>query len=243
MKTTGDIIRSAMRKIGVLGAGEPLPSNEGDDALQTFSQMVDAWNNEKLLIPVYSTVSKVLVPGVSDYTIGIYPTSPVPANHIETARPEQMLSAFIRDGGGTDYSIDFIDVNKFNDIPQKSNQVRPTRIYIRKSWPMDTLIFNSSPTVNDTLHIEVKQPLSEILKTATLIDVIDLPPGYERALIYNLGLDLCDEWGKQPSQLLAVTAVEGKKWLKRVNAKTLSMRTDSALQRRGAGAFNVNEGP
>ncbi len=70
--TVGDIIRSAMRKIGVLAAGEPLPANEGDDALQVFTQMVDAWTNETLLIPVVNVVTFQLTNDISEYTIGIY---------------------------------------------------------------------------------------------------------------------------------------------------------------------------
>ena len=67
--TTGDIIRSAMRKIGVLAAGEPLPANEGDDALEVLTDMIDAWSTETLLIPVVGTVSKQLLQGVKGFTL------------------------------------------------------------------------------------------------------------------------------------------------------------------------------
>lgn len=46
-QTVGDLIRSAMRKIGVLAAGEPLPANEGDDAKVVFLKWLTLgpWNH------------------------------------------------------------------------------------------------------------------------------------------------------------------------------------------------------
>ena len=142
--TVGDIIRSAMRKIGVLAAGEPLPANEGDDALEVFAQMVDSWSTETLLIPVVNVVTKVLVENQPEYTIGIYPEpvpDPLPSNHIETARPERILSAFIRDRYETDYIQEIIDVKTFSRISRKTNASRPSRFYIREGWPMNTILF------------------------------------------------------------------------------------------------------
>lgn len=243
--TVGDLIRSSMRKIGVLAAGEALPANEGDDALVVFRQMVDAWTNETLLIPVINVVTKQLIASQSEYTIGAYPSETIPDNHIETARPEKILAAFIRDGYGTDYTQEIIDVKTFSRISRKSNGSRPSRFYVREGWPLNTIIFESVPYAEETFHLEVIQPLSEILKAASLNEEINLPPGYERALIFNLCLDLADEWGKQVSSLTATNAVEGKKWLKRNNYRDLVLGMDRAVatQRKGIGTYIIEQGP
>ncbi|AUR93107.1 head completion adaptor [Vibrio phage 1.183.O._10N.286.48.B7] len=251
--TVGDIIRSSMRKIGVLAAGEPLPASEGDDALQVFAQMVDAWTNETLLIPVVNVVTFQLTNDISEYTIGIYPKTntccptgeELPENHIETARPEKILAAFIRDQYDTDYIQEVIDVKTFSRISRKTNASRPSRFYVREGWPLNTILFESVPYAEETLHLEVIQPLSEILPAACLTEVINLPPGYERALIYNLCLDLADEWGKQPSAAIATHAVEGKKWLKRNNYRDLVLGMDRAVatQRKGIGTYVIEQGP
>ncbi|ABV74295.1 hypothetical protein BA3_0010 [Thalassomonas phage BA3] len=247
-RTVGDIIRSSMRKIGVLAAGEPLPANEGDDALEVFAQMVDAWTNETLLIPVVNVVTKVLVENQPEYTIGIYPEpvpDPLPSNHIETGRPERILSAFIRDRYDTDYIQEIIDVETYSRISRKTNTSRPSRFYVSKGWPLNTILFESVPYQDETLHLEVVQPLSEILPTACLTDVINLPPGYERALIYNLCLELASEWGKEVTALVATQAVEGKKWLKRNNYRPLVLGADRAVatQRKGIGTYIIEQGP
>jgi hypothetical protein len=244
-RTVQDIIRSSMRKIGVLAAGEPLPANEGDDALEVFTQMVDSWSNETLLIPVVSVVTKTLLNGQPEYTIGIYPDQIVPDNHIQTARPERILSAFIRDAYETDYILEVIDVETFNRISRKTNISRPSRFYLRKGWPLNTILFESVPYQDETLHLEVVQPLAEYLPTANLTDEINLPPGYEKALIYNLCLELAPEWGKDITPLVATQAVEQKKWLKRNNYRSLVLGMDRAVatQRKGIGTYIIEQGP
>jgi hypothetical protein len=247
-KTVGDIIRSSMRKIGVLAAGEPLPADEGDDALETFRDMVSAWSLETLLVPVVGVVTHPLSSGASEYTIGIYPEPkpvPLPVTHIETARPERIIAAFIRDLYGTDYILEIIDTNTFSRISQKTNGSRPSRFWIRQGWPLNELLFESVPYADEELHLEVIQPLSEILPAADLTEVINLPPGYQRALEYNLAIDLSDEWGKQVSPTIAIVAVEGKRWLKRSNYRKLVLGMDRAIttQRKGIGTYIIEQGP
>jgi hypothetical protein len=244
-QTVGDLIRSSMRKIGVLAAGEPLPANEGDDAKQVFTQMVDAWSLESLLIPVVSVVTKQLVVGTSEYTIGIYPDVTIPDNHIETARPEKILAAFIRDAYSTDYPQEVIDVATFSRISRKTNGSRPSRFYNRKGWPTNTILFESLPYADETLHLEVVQPLSGYLSTANLTDVVNLPPGYEQVLIYNLAIMLADEWGKQITPSVATIAIEGKKRIKSANFRKLVLSVDRALvsSQRAKGTYIIDQGP
>lgn len=248
MTTVGDIIRSSMRKIGVLASGEPLPPDEGDDSLKVFASMVDAWTNETLLIPTINVVTHPFVDNQAEYTIGVYPEPvpvPLPDNHIETARPERIISAFIRDSYGTDFPQEIIDVKTYDRISRKTNASRPSRFYVRQGWPLNTLLFEAVPYVDETLHLSVVQPLSGILPAASLTEVINLPPGYERALIYNLCLDLADEWGKEVSRTVAVQAVEGKKWLKRNNYRPIVLGMDRAITtpNRAKGTYIIDQGP
>lgn len=243
--TVSDIIRSAMRKIGVLASGEPLPADEGDDALVVFRQMVDSWANETLLIPVVGVVTFPLVLDQAEYTIGIYPDALIPDNHIETARPQKIISAFLRDGTGTDYPQEIIAVQTYDSISRKSNASRPSRFYVRQGWPLDTILFESVPYDNETLHLSVIQPLTDLLPIVGLTEEINLPPGYERSLTYNLCLELADEYGKQVTPLIATNAVESKKWLKRQNYRTITLKVDRALTSndKARGTYLINQGP
>lgn len=242
--TVGSLIRSGMRKAGILGRGEAIPSDAGEDALTDFRQMIDSWTNESLLIPVVNAITHTFLEGYSSYTIGI-DGGTAGVNHIETARPERILGAFIRDSAGTDFPLKSLDVNTYTGLSRKSNVVRPSRMYNRKGWPLNTLIFESIPTENEELHLEVIQPLSEILGAAGLTEVVNLPPGYERAITYNFALEIMPEYGKTPTNLVTVYAVESKKWLKRNNYRSLVLKTDRAIatQRIGTGNYIIDSGP
>lgn len=246
MTTTGDIIRSAMRRIQVLAAGEPLPANEGDDGLETLTQMVDGWTNETLLVPVTSVVIFKLLSSISEYTIGIYDGPlPVPENHIETARPEEFITAFIRDGSGTDYIQEIMDAETYARISRKVNTSRPSRFYVRNGWPLKTILFESVPFADEDLHLELIQPLSGILPTSSLTTIVNMPPGYERALIYNLCLELAPEYGKQVSPLIGAQAINSKKEIKKANYRPLVLGMDRAVatQRKGIGTYIIEQGP
>ncbi len=246
--TVGDIVRSSMRKIGVLAAGESIPSNDGNDALVVLRQMIDAWTNETLLIPVVSTISLPLFDGISEYKIGVVPLprpAQIPDDTLDTPRPEKILAAFIRDSSGTDYVQEIIEVNTYSRISRKNNASRPSRFYVRKGWPYNTILFESLPYTDETLHLEVVQPLSEMLPAVGLTEAIYLPPGYERALVYNLCLELAPEWGKDPNNIVTAYAVESKKWIKRNNYRKIVLGMDRAIanQRRGMGTYIIEQGP
>lgn len=244
--SVGDILRSAMRKVGILAAGEPIPDEDANDGLEVFEQMIDAWSNETLLIPVVGVVTFGVLADQPEYTIGRYPTAaPYPTNHIETARPERIISAFIRDGSGTDYPQEQIVVDTYSRISRKTNASRPSRFYLRKGWPLNTILFESTPYADETLHLEVVQPLSDILPVASLTETINLPPGYKRTIINNLALELAPEWGKDIPQMVAIAATEGKRWLKRNNYRSLVLGCDRALatQRKGLGTYIIEQGP
>jgi hypothetical protein len=246
--TVGGLLRGSMRKIGVLSPGEPLPADEGADALEVFVQMVDAWTLEPLLIPVVGVVTHQLLANVSEYTIGIYPEPvpvPLPDSHIETARPEKILSAFLRDQQGTDYLIEAMDLAEYTRISRKTNAARPSRLYLRQGWPLNDLIFDSLPYADEVLHLTVLQPLSAILPAASLTEVINLPPGYEKVLSDNIAMELCPEWQVDVPPLVAVNAVEGKKRIKRSNSRDVVLVTDRAIANRdrGFGTYNISQGP
>lgn len=246
--TVGQLISGAMRKARIIGPGEPVDGSEADEARVLFSQMVDGWTNEDLLIPTVNVITHPLVEQ-PEYTIGIYPEPvpvPLPDTHIETARPQSIQRAFIRDQAGTDFYLKTIDSKYYGEISVKSSVARPSSFYLRKGWPLNTILFDTVPFGGETLHLEVLQPLSEVLPTSDLSDIVNLPPGYERALILNLAIELAVEWGKQPDRTTAALAVQAKRLLKRSNSRKSVLSVDKAITRRGTskrGTYDINSGP
>lgn len=248
MATIRKLIEASLRKIGVLAGGETLSADEAQDALLTLQLMLSGWSNEVLIIPVVGVVRHDLVVGESEYTIGIYPApvpDPLPETHIETARPMHFLTAILRDASGTDYDLSIMDAQRYNEISRKSNSSRPSRIYIREGWPLSTIIFESLPYDNETLIMEVRQPLSGLIAAASLDDVVTLPEGYDRAIVYNLALELASEYQQNPSNLVAGIANRSLKFIKNQNSQPLILGMDRALvsQNRGNGTYQITQGP
>jgi hypothetical protein len=244
VETVGDMVRSSMRKAGVLAAGEPLPPEEGGDALELFATMVDAWSLEALLIPTVNVVTHTLVSGIAEYTIGIYPSPqpiPLPSNHIETARPQKIISMLIRDSAGTDFHLRTMEAKQYALISRKTTEARPSRMYMRDGWPLNTILFDTVPYADETLIMEVIQPLHEILPVASLTEVVNLPPGYKKVLIDNLAVEIAPEWQQEVSKVVAVNAVQGKKRIKSSNYRDIVLRVDRALsdKRKGYGRYNI----
>ena len=199
-----------------------LPASESKVGLESLIQLVSAWSNESLLIPIVSEVIHQLTIGVTEYIIGPYTgILPIPDNWIDTPRPKSLKAAFLRDGSGTDYQLEIMDVNTYSRISRKLNSSRPGRFYQQIGWPTNLITFEAAPYDSETLHLFCVQPLQAILPLLGLTEVIDLPEGYERALIYNLALDLAPNYGKDISNVVAVTAVESKK-----NDQTCKLPTD-----------------
>ena len=249
MTTIGGLIRGAMRKVGILAAGEPLSAEEGQDALEAFQIMLDSWSTESLLIPVNSEIIVNLSPDSANYTIGKFkganPCEKPPATHTETPRPIEFLSAFIRDGSGADYPQEMIDSDTYGAVSRKVNSSRPSRFYLQKGWPLNTIKFEALPFAAENLHIEALLPLTSLLKGDCLQEEIDLPEGYHKALLYNLALELAPEWGQDISQIVAREATTSKKHIKRNNYQSSLMRTDRAVATRakGKGTYIIEQGP
>ena len=78
--TARDLITAALRRLGVVGAGETPQADDVTDALDRLNDLVDAWGTERLTI--YQTVRSTwaLTPNVATYTIG-------PSGDCNIARP------------------------------------------------------------------------------------------------------------------------------------------------------------
>jgi hypothetical protein len=247
-KTVEELLAAGMRKAKIIQAGDPLPSSQASDALETLTGMIDAWSNEELMIPLHSVVTKQLVAGLYDYTIGTYPAPvpvPLPDNHIETPRPQEIVAAFIRDTSSTDYPLQAMDAAAYNRLSRKTTEARPYQYYIIPGWPLMTLRFATVPYADDTLHLELIQPLDAFLPTASLSSTLSLPPGYYNTLVYNLAIWLADEWAGEITPSIAAIATNGKKAIKRNNRQPMILGVDRAIatNRRGDGTYIIEQGP
>lgn len=232
--TGRDLVTASLRLIGAVAPGESVAASEATDGLSALNRMLGGWSTEGLLIHAQTQDTLTLVPGTATYTMGTGGT-------FNTARPQQILQAVLRTSSGssaTDYPLDLLTLDQWSAITQKSLEgSHPRSLYDDGAYPLRSLTVYPKPTAAHTLVIFSLKALSEV---STLDSSISLPPGYDRALIYNLALELSPEYGKSVPDAVAMVATESKAGLKRMNLKPSYLRADDALV--GNGGFNIYTG-
>lgn len=222
MATALDIINRAMRLLGVAAAGESLSAAEASDGLTALNQMLDSWGAERLSVYHRSSDSHTLVAGTGTYTIGSGAT-------INTTRPVKIESALIREDD-IDDPVTIVDGSRFDWISDKSSEGRPDRLYYDADYPTGTINLHPVPDKAYTLLLYSHKPLTSFASTATSVS---LPPGYERALAYNLAVEMAPEFGKEAPATVVMVAAHAKNTFRRNNAPRPVMDTDAGLVSRG----------
>lgn len=210
MATAADLINGALRLIGQLAESE-VPSNAtSQDSLVALNQMIDSWNTERL--SVFSTQDQVETWPASTRSRTFGPTGDIVGN-----RPVYFDdSTYFRDPStNISYSIKQINQQQYNGIALKTvNSTYPQVMWTNMSFPNVEIYVYPVPTRTLEFHFVSVEPLAQ---PANLATSFALPPGYLRALRYNLAMELAPEFGVEPSPQVQRIALTSKRTLKRVN--------------------------
>ena len=217
-----DIITSAAKKIGVVFKSEVLDDDEANDGLIALNDMLDTWSNDNLTTFAY-TLENFTLTGAASYTIGTGGT-------FNTARPINIVTAVVRIGS-IDYDLTPITQEQYQlDIAFKGITLQiPQLITYDNGYPLGTIKMYSIPTAGGILYLQSNKPLSNL---SALTTTVDLPPGWKRALIYNLAVDLAPEYGAEvPAQVqqIAKTSLGAIKRSTAIN-NAMPLMTDNVRQ-------------
>ena len=233
--TSLDIIKRALRLLGVESQGETPGPNESSEALAALNIMLDQWSLEKLMI--YSLVNNLfqVTAGITTYTMGPV-GSGADWESSQVTRPllNQRYSAFVRantSGLNTDYSMDYYPNDRFQIIFQKDITTNyPYGWTCDWNYPIATVRIYPKPTIN--LQFGLTEYL-QLTKFGGLTDTLVLPPGYEQALSYGLAVAIAPEYGIEPSATVIEIARTAKYNIKRANAQPVLMTTDRHILTHG----------
>ena len=220
MSTAQTIIDRAARLLGAIASGESPTSAESSDALIALNAMIASWQTEKLIVYAFVDTAFTLVASDSSYTVG-------PAgNFALTPRPPKIEQVYVRKNS-IDYPVELIDYARWNSIPDKtSDSDLPMYAYYEPTLATGTLQLWPVPNAASSLHIVTWTSVAELAAVGT---TVTLPQGYERALAYNLAVEIAPEYEKEPSQTVVQIARESKAAIKRTNIRP--MIADSELHR------------
>jgi hypothetical protein len=208
--TAGDQINRALRLLGVLAEGETPSAEVSQDALVAFNQMIDSWNTERLSI--YNTIDQVF-----NWPVGEIQQHLGPTGDFVGVRPVLLDdSTYYRDPStNVSFGIKFINQQQYDGIAVKTvTSTYPQVMWINMEYPNIQMTIYPKPTRLLEWHFISVQELSQ---PATLDTELAFPPGYLRAFVYNLAMELAPEFGVEPSNQVQRIAMTSKRNIKRIN--------------------------
>lgn len=240
--TPNDIINSALRKINSLAIGEVPQGQESLDGLWTLNQMVDAWQIERLMI--YAIVRTLndsfnnplaLVSGQQTYPTGLTLNSsgnPISvAGNFNIPRPTKIegvgLIWLANPIQPLELQMTMYTYDQWAGIPVKAvTSTIPNIVWDDNQFPFRNLNFWPIPTIQSQIALYIWQQLSQF---PTLTTQFIFPPGYIRAIVHNLAIELSGEYNVPAPPQVAAIAMESKAWVKNINTPLIDLRVDKDL--------------
>ena len=213
MATAADIIKLALKDIGVLGEAESASAYLVADGLTTLNQMLAEWQLTGVNVYAQTDITHAVTGAVS-YTIGLASAD------ITAAPPSRITAAFLRDGG-IDYAITILDTfEEYNAIIQKTlSGSYPEFLYYNQDNPKGVIYLYPQPTVG-TLHLITDVEFPTYTSSA---DALSIPSAYELAVRFSLGELLAFTMGAQLSKRYTAQAANSRRKIQRSNFRMGSL--------------------
>lgn len=227
MADTGlTLITGALRLIGVIAEGETPSANTIGDALSALNDMLDSWSNESLIaFPVLREAFALSAAGLHQtYSWGAGGT-------LNSACPMRIKNALIQLTGSSpaiELPLEILNQDQYAHVVLKTLQSNfPLYCYIDDAYPSRSVNVWPVPTdsTNSLVFYSVKP-----LTLAALNTALSVPPGYLRAMRFNLAVELAPEFGKTVPEAVLGIAMESKALIERNNTRPIYLGMDSALK-------------
>ena len=208
--TAGDQINRALRLLGVLAEGETPSAAVSQDSLTALNQLIESWNTERL--SVFSTQDQVFTWPSSTRSRTLGPSGDFVGN-----RPILVDDAtYFRDPlTNVSYGIKIINQQQYDGIAVKTvTSTYPQVVWINMTYPDIEMYVYPVPIRDLEWHII---SVDELSQPANLATDLTFPPGYLRAFVYNLAMEIAPEFGVEPSGQVRRIAMTSKRNLKRIN--------------------------
>jgi len=229
------LIKSAMRKAGVLSSGETPETARQAEALEALQSMLRSWASKRILVFASIKESFSLVPTQSLYTWGV-------GGDIATTRPHQVIGAFVRDSGALDHPVRIVSEGEYRSISAKATAGRPEYLFYHPLYPLGAIYLYPTPQDVEVMHLESMKPFTETSSFATVADTIAFPPNYEEPIIYNLAIRIAPEYGVSMSAEAVRVATDGYDALVILNASNQVEPIRVSLPIGGNGGYDINAG-
>ncbi len=188
------LLYPAFRIAGITDRPMRIPSaDQVTEGTAICNRMIGSWNCTELDIFTSSIAQYSLGAGKKIYTIG----GPGLGADFNVAAPMRIEQAHILLPGSPTYRAELRILTdaewgdiRLQDIPGAI----PSRLYPDYNFPLMSLYFYGQPPAGYSVEFYTWQRVGLFAATT---DVVTLPDGYERAIVYNLALELAAQFTTQ----------------------------------------------
>ena len=187
--TTAEVmITDALKEIGVVGEGETPSPMMMADGLRMINRLLDTLSIDAAF-DHESTLHSLALTGQTSFDVG-------PTGDLVTQRPIRITSAYAS-RGGVDYPpIKLLSATEYDDIALKTVTGSVTEaIYYDGVYP-DGVVYLYPICSGCTIHFRTAELVKNFATTAT---TIDLPEGYEDAIMLALSVRMAPSYGVKVS--------------------------------------------
>lgn len=251
MATIRELITGSLRLLNVVQANETPSNDDMEIAMHAMNSMLDSWSTDKLSIYVLKQYYFPTVVNQKNYTLG-------PGGDWNLERPMEILQATVSYGGFLtfnnitglyeltqspgvlDVPMESLTDAQYAAIPVKDQPATyPVKFYDNGNFPLRTISLWPVPTTVQPITLWLWQPLAIY---ENLDAQLAFPRGYERAIRFNLAVEISAEFGKIVPQEVFKIASESYANLKRLNKTTPILRNDLGVLSAHPGMYNWNIG-
>jgi hypothetical protein len=235
------VLTDSLNELNVLGQGEAISADLAAFVLGRFNQLLDNWNAEREAVFVEKFDTFTFIANQQDYTIG-----PSGADFTTaTNRPVSIEAANVILNNVTpnvQNPINLRDYQWWANLTVRSvTTTFPTDLYYAPDWPNGILHFWPKPTIAYGLELVYRNVLSQV----ALDDTINLPPGYQNALMLTLAEDVATPLSREVPAMTTKKAREARARIFSNNTFTPRLVTQDAgmpSNSRNRSAFNYRTG-
>ena len=215
-----DLLASSLRLAGILADGETPSASEAVDALLALNQLLEGWNIESLAVYCVNRTEHALTSGKADYTCG------TGGDFATIERPTKIENAAVLIGD-IEYPVVPCTDAEWAEIPDKAlSSSLPEALHYLPTYPLGTVQLWPAPGSGMSLVLYAWNQLTAV---ADVNATLSLPPGYLKALRYNLAVELAGEFGAPLSQVVAEIAMGSRAAIKRQNKQLPLRKCDPAV--------------
>lgn len=192
-----DIVKSAMKEIGALAAGETPSNDDQADVLQKLQRLIDSMNARLPMVYNVNFSTFTLLANNSPAAIGPGGDFDVNQRPVDIDTIGLLLV-------NSDMPVQIL-LNKRDQQWWAAQTIKsltstlPTDFYYSPDWPLGQIYFWPVPTSTHDVQLQFRTVLTEY---SGIDQDFSLPPGYWDAIVYMLAVSICPMFEKTASSEL-----------------------------------------